>query len=160
MYMKYATYHIYIINVYFCIVFMHIVVGEFSTFVLSEEQWPFILVFSRIYYYGLVKMMISLFKTCIFFSLFTYIFFSYVHSGFYHVIEVYSIEKTFKKYLKHLNAKSPEYARNKYFSNMFLFGDVLLSSIEFLFFQELLYFVGYPILHYLWWWPIVDMINA
>ena len=77
--MKYATYHIYIINVYFCIVFMHIV-GEFSTFVLSEEQWPFILVFSRIYY-GLVKMMISLFKTCIFFSLFTYIFFSYVHSG-------------------------------------------------------------------------------
>ena len=56
--------------------------------------------------------------------------------------------------------KSPEYGRNKYFSNMFLFGDVLLSSIEFLFFQELLYFVGYPILHYLWWLPIVDMINA
>ena len=40
-------YHIYIIYVCFCIVFMHAPSRGIFYFCLSEEQWPFILMFSH-----------------------------------------------------------------------------------------------------------------
>ena len=111
-------YHIYII--YVCIVFMHAPSRGIFYFCLSEEQWPFILMFSHATHAS--SKWWSLFKTCIFFSLFTYIFF------FICALRILSCNwnKIRNRKITYLSAKSPEYARNKYFSNMFLFGDVLL----------------------------------